>query len=129
MEKYPVNISSGVALVLLSLLLLPPASAQDADEGERLFRQRCAACHTVEPGQNRAGPHLDGVIGREVGTVEAARYSAAMLALDTRWDEALLDRFLSNPRQTVPGTSMVINVPNPDQRLAIAAYLRSLSNS
>lgn len=102
------------------------AQAQEATEGERLFRQRCATCHAIEAGQNRAGPHLDGVIGRRAGSVEGARYSRALQESDITWDEASLDSFLANPRKAVAGTTMMIGVPDADQRKAIIAYLKSL---
>ncbi|RWK67842.1 MAG: c-type cytochrome, partial [Mesorhizobium sp.] len=53
--------TSLAALLAAGGLLLPVAAwAQQAD-GERLFRQRCGTCHSLESGQTRAGPHLSGV--------------------------------------------------------------------
>lgn len=112
-------------LAAAGLLLPATASAQQAD-GERLFRQRCGACHSLEPGQNRAGPHLSGVIGRMAGSVEGARYSAAMRDSSIVWDGQSLDTFLTAPRQMVPGTSMAVGVPNAEQRAAIIAYLEGV---
>ncbi len=102
------------------------ASAQQAGDGERLFRQRCAACHALEAGQNKAGPHLDGLIGRKAGSVEGARYSRALQGAEITWDEQTLDGFLANPRKAVSGTTMVVGVPNEAQRKAIIAYLKSV---
>jgi cytochrome c len=104
-------------------LLLPDAAFAQQADGERLFRQRCAACHSLEPGQNRAGPHLSGVIGRAAGSVEGARYSAALRESDIVWDSGTLDAFLAAPRQRVPGTSMTVGVPSAAQRAAIIGYL------
>ncbi|CAH2405855.1 Cytochrome C [Mesorhizobium escarrei] len=115
--------TSLAALLAAGGLLLPvAASAQQAD-GERLFRQRCGACHSLEPAQNRAGPHLSGIIGRQAGSVEGARYSAALRESDIVWDSGALDAFLAAPRQRVPGTSMAVGVPNAAQRAAIIVYL------
>ena len=36
-----------------------------AEAGEKLFVARCAQCHTVQKGQNRQGPSLYGIIGRD----------------------------------------------------------------
>ncbi|PAP92974.1 cytochrome C [Mesorhizobium wenxiniae] len=114
------------ALLAAGGLLLPiAASAQQAD-GERLFRQRCGACHSLEPGQNRAGPHLSGLIGRQAGSVEGARYSAALRESGIVWDGGTLDTFLAAPRQRVPGTSMTVGVPNAAQRAAIIGYLEGV---
>jgi cytochrome c len=54
------------------------AAAQDAKDGERLFRQRCGSCRAIQAGQNRIGPHLDGIVGRRAGSIEGARYSRAL---------------------------------------------------
>lgn len=119
--------AAAVVLALMVHIVVPSAArAQDLGDGERLFRQRCAACHALEAGQNKAGPHLDGIIGRRAGSVENARYSPAMQQSQIIWEEQALDNFLANPRKAVPGTSMMIGVPNGDQRKAIIAYLKTL---
>lgn len=98
------------ATVVMTAILVPPpstAAAQDATEGERAFR-RCAACHQVGPDAgNRIGPHLNGVVGRKVAAVEGFRYSRAMAASEFAWSEEELAKFLANPRQAIPGTTMV----------------------
>lgn len=118
------------AAPLILALMIPiavpsAANAQDAGTGERLFRQRCAACHALVAGQNRVGPHLSGVIGRKAGSIEGARYSPALKDSQIVWTEEMLESFLANPRQAVAGTSMTVGVPNGDQRQAIIAYLKS----
>lgn len=109
-------------LLLLSVAAPSGADAQQPD-GERLFRQRCASCHTLQEGQNRVGPHLSGVAGRTAGQVDGARYSEALRRSGTVWDNQALDRFLANPRQAVPGTTMTVAVPNASERLAIVSFL------
>ncbi|RWF48665.1 MAG: c-type cytochrome [Mesorhizobium sp.] len=111
------------ALLAAAGLLLPDAASAQQADGERLFRQRCGACHSLEPGQNRAGPHLSGVIGRTAGSVEGARNSAALRESGIVWDGGTLETFLEAPRQMVPGTSMTVGVPNAAQRAAIVGYL------
>ena len=111
-------------LAFAALLGAPlPSFAQDAAAGERAFRTRCATCHSVEPGQNRAGPSLAGVIGRKAGSVEGARYSQALRDSGVTWDAQSLDGFLADPRGTVPGTSMTVRLTDATQRAAIIAYL------
>lgn len=112
------------ALLAAAELLVPAAASAQQADGERLFRQRCGACHTMDPGQNRAGPHLSGVIGRTAGSVEGALYSAALRESGIVWDAPSLHTFLAAPRQMMPGTSMTVGVPNADQRAAIIAYLK-----
>jgi mono/diheme cytochrome c family protein len=56
------------------------AAAQDkAKQGETIFKRTCGACHTVEPGKNRIGPSLAGVVGRKAGTAEEFKYSDQMM--------------------------------------------------
>ena len=117
-------IRPAMLLACAALLGAPlPAVAQDAAAGERAFRTRCASCHSVEPGQNRAGPSLAGVVGRKAGSVEGARYSPALKNSDVTWDAQSLDGFLADPRQAVPGTSMTMRLTDAAQRAAIIAYL------
>ncbi|TIY05698.1 MAG: hypothetical protein E5V22_06395, partial [Mesorhizobium sp.] len=73
--------------------------------------------------RNRTGTHLSGVIGRKAGSVEGARYSAALRESAIVWEGRTLDTFLAAPRQMVPGTSMTVGVPNAAQRAAIIGYL------
>ncbi|MGF6228030.1 cytochrome c [Inquilinus ginsengisoli] len=111
-------------LAFAALLGAPlPAAAQDAAAGERAFRTRCATCHSLEPGQNRAGPSLAGVIGRKAGSVEGARYSQGLRDSGITWDAQSLDGFLADPRKAVPGTSMTVRLADAAQRAAIIAYL------
>lgn len=126
------GLRSAAAFAFTSLLcIVVPVTgfAQEATDGERLFRQRCAACHALEAGQNKAGPHLDGLIGRKAGSVEGARYSRALQGAQITWDEQALDTFLANPRKAVAGTTMMIGVPNEDQRKSIIAYLKTASGA
>lgn len=107
-----------------SFALTAPAEAQEAGS-ERLFQQRCGACHSLQAGQNGIGPHLAGIIGRIAGSIEAARYSDAMRNSGIVWDSGSLDAFLASPRNVVPGTRMTASIPDPAQRAAIIAYLEN----
>ncbi len=100
-----------------------PARAQD---GAASFRSRCASCHSVEAGQNRVGPTLAGILGRVSGSEPGARYSQAMRDAKLTWDSQTLDEYLAAPQSRVPGTTMPIKVPAPEQRASIIDYLASL---
>jgi len=126
--------NAATTALLASVTIAPPAlplasSAQDAAAGERLFRTRCASCHSIEPGQNRIGPSLGGIMGRKAGSVEGARTSPAMREIGITWDTTQLERFLANPRAVVKGTTMTIAVARADDRAAIAAYLQQTTNT
>lgn len=114
----------GAVAGIVALLVPAMAVAQNTD-GEGLFRQRCSACHSIDAGQNRSGPHLADVIGRTAGSIEGARYSNAMRESSIVWNNQSLDAFLAAPRQLVPGTTMAVGVPDAAQRAAIIAYLES----
>ena len=115
-----------------------PAAAQDGDaeKGKSQFGQ-CRACHTVDNGQNRVGPHLFAVVGRKAGTVEKYAYSEGLKLVAEKgivWDEANLMDYLADPNaylKKVLGKESVANkMPNkfPDEALRknIIAYLKTI---
>lgn len=115
---------AATAILLAAGMTSAVRAEGDAESGRTLFN-RCSTCHAVTA-ENRAGPHLAGVFGRIAGTVPGARYSRAMAASGTVWDEETLDAFLAAPGRAMPGTSMGIGVPNPRDRADIIAYLETL---
>lgn len=100
------------------------AAAEPASpDGAQIFNQRCHACHAVEAGQpSLIAPNLHGVVGRKAGTVEF-RYSPALKDSGITWTGERLDEFLTGPSKLVPGTRMVVSIPDPVQRKAVIAYL------
>lgn len=112
------------AAVLLAWPLETAFADGDAARGRQLFK-RCSACHSAE-GQAGTGPALNGVFGRQAGTLEGYRYSRAMADSNVIWTQETLDAFLTRPAGMVRGTSMALNVPRPGDRVDIIAYLRTL---
>lgn len=97
--------------------------------GEGVFRA-CRACHQVGEGAtNRSGPHLNGVVGRVIGSVDGFRYSngfAEAASAGTVWTEVSLAAFLSDPRGAMPGTKMSFRgISNEADIAAMIAYLES----
>ena len=97
--------------------------------GKRSFI-KCQACHMVgENVQRRAGPPLNGVVGRAAGTNEEFRYSPGMgkaAAEGLVWTVENLDAYLKAPREVVPGTTMgFVGIPKVEERAALIAYLAS----
>ncbi|WP_327754073.1 cytochrome c family protein [Sphingobium sp. SJ10-10] len=120
---------SKLAAFATAMLIASPALAQagDATKGKTVFA-RCMACHSVDPGVNRLGPSLAGVLGRPSGTVAGFAYSPAMKNAKIRWDAKSLDAFLTKPATKVPGTKMIFaGLPNPADRANLIAYLASAS--
>lgn len=84
------------------------ASAGDAAAGETLFNQKCKSCHRIGEGAtNAVGPELNGVIGRQLGTVEGYNFSEALKASGLTLDEATFKEFITNPKAKIPGTKMI----------------------
>ncbi len=119
---------AGVAVAaILVLASNPPARAQDADAGERVFRSQCSICHSAQPGRTVIGPSLFGVVGRHSGSVPGFHYSEANRQSGLTWDPSTLDRYLTSPRQVVPGTLMTFpGLRDPTQRANVIAFLKGL---
>jgi len=114
-------------ILALSLAVAGPALADgDAAHGKIVFA-RCSVCHSLDAGKNLVGPSLKGVAGRASGTIEGYQYSKGMQAAGLTWDDATLDKFLAAPGAAVPGTKMLVGVPNPTDRADVIAYLKTVN--
>ncbi|GHC15578.1 c-type cytochrome [Aidingimonas halophila] len=101
------------------------ADSRDHRQGERLFRDQCSGCHSLDPGVHRAGPSLDGLIGRPAGDLDDFDYSQAMQDAEHTWTTETLDAFLADPDTFVPGTAMVFWGLDETQRDQVIHYLES----
>ena len=125
----PTSTAAAVALGAIAAPLLgssPGLAAGDAAAGKQAFTTTCGACHSAEPGVNKIGPSLAGIVGSKSGAVAGYNFSPALKAANITWDEETLDKFLQNPSADVHGTKMVISVPNAEHRRDIIAYLQTL---
>jgi len=86
----------------------------------------CQSCHAVEPDEHGIGPSMFGVFGQKAASVEGFNYSPALKNAGLTWDRATLDEWLAAPVKMVPGTRMVMSIPNPEARAAIIDYLETL---
>lgn len=112
------------ATAALLLVLAAPASAGDPARGEQIYGSRCIGCHS--PDANRVGPLHRGVVGRAAGTVPGFAYSKALKNARIVWDEATLDRWLSDPQAFLPGQRMNVRVADAADRADLIAYLATL---
>ena len=123
--KDTTNLLAALSLSLFAIGL--PVTGAYAQDGTAVFRKYCFICHATEPGTNKLGPSLAGIVGRKAGSIASFNYSAAMKNSGLAWDEATLDKYLTAPAQLVPGTKMVfLGVKNADERKAVIAYLATL---
>ena len=99
----------------------------DATKGEAVFIA-CKTCHVIDPGVNRIGPSLHGVVGRKAGSIANFHYSAANKNSGITWTQEKLFQYLEKPQRVVPGTLMSYpGVPDPQKRADVIAYLKANS--
>ena len=97
----------------------------DAGAGERVFG-KCRACHQLN-GSNAVGPYLNGVVGRDIQSVDGFGYSGALAEHGDVWNPETLNAFLEDPQGWAPGTSMSFNgLPKVEDRANLIAYLDTL---
>ena len=116
-------------LAMAVFLLTGPAQADgDVAKGEQVFK-KCMACHTVNDKTNKVGPHLVGIVGRPVASVEGYSYSEDMKAHGANgavWDEAALMAYLENPKAVVEKTKMAFaGLKKEDERADLIAFLKT----
>ncbi|WP_409562838.1 c-type cytochrome [Hyphomicrobium sp. MC8b] len=97
-------IFAGCAIALSPMLIETTFAAEEV--GPEAFNNNCRTCHSWKEGDNRLGPTLHGIIGRKAGTAEGFNYSNAMKSSGITWDEATLDKFITNPNAVVPNNNM-----------------------
>ena len=99
-------------------------AAADPAAGEKAFG-KCKSCHKLD-GSNGVGPHLDGVVGRDIASVEGFSYSDAMASKEGAWEPEELNAFITNPKEHVPGTKMAFaGIKSGEERANLIAYLQS----
>lgn len=104
------------------------AGAQDAENGEDVFK-KCRACHEVGPdAKNKVGPILNGIIGRKAGTIDGFSYSDANKKAGAEgwvWTEEKMMEYLLDPRKAMPGNKMAFaGLKDEQDRKDLIAYLK-----
>ncbi len=126
MSRRALSILGAGPLALLLLLSHSAAglAAGDPAKGKQIFT-KCQVCHSIQAGVNKVGPSLHGVVGRKAGSLDSYNYTDAMKNSGLTWDEATLDKYLTNPRKMVPGTRMIFpGLPREKDRQDVIAYLK-----
>jgi cytochrome c len=114
--------------LLLAILLTPPSFGQSVARGKLVFLQ-CQACHEVTADSpTLVGPNLAGVYGRKAGSLAGYDYSPPLKSSGLVWNDANLDKWLTNPAALVPGTKMAfVGIDSADLRADVIAYLKTLN--
>jgi cytochrome c2 len=103
-------------------------ASADADAGQKIFRQ-CQACHQIGNERNGVGPHLVGVVGRDIASVDGFNYSDALSGLEGAWTLDELSAWIANPRDYAAGNRMGYQGLSDEQdRANLMAYLQSAGN-
>src|SRR4029079_9919980 len=89
-----------VALLAAGALQTRAASAADVAKGREQFK-KCEACHSLEPGVTKIGPHLAGLFGRQASSIDGFAYSTALKNSGIVWDEKTLDDYIAAPSKAV----------------------------
>ena len=64
------------------------------------------------------------MIGRNAGSLEDYRYSAAMKRSDVMWDATTLDKYVTDPQAFIPGNRMAFaGISDKAERDDLIAYL------
>lgn len=96
-----------------------------AAAGKIVFAQ-CRTCHVTDPGVNKTGPSLAGIIGRKAGSVPGFTYSPANLNSGITWTKEKLFQYLEKPQRVIPKTKMIYaGLPDAQKRADLIAYLEA----
>ena len=119
-----------IALLAAACMLATAAGQVRAQDGKAAFGA-CVVCHSVGTEGNKIeGPNLKGIVGGRIAARPGYKYSDAMKKFaeaNPVWTEALLDQYIRNAEELLPGTAMN-NAPavrSAATRKAIIDYLRT----
>lgn len=112
-----------LAGAMFGFAAVPAANAADAAAGKKVFA-KCMPCHNADKPQNKVGPTLVGLFGREAGSVEGFKYSDANKNSHVVWTAETLNEYLKDPKAFMPGTKMVFaGIKDDEDRANLIAYL------
>jgi cytochrome c len=116
-----VRIYCSVLGALVGVLSVQSQSAQL--NGGDVFGAKCAPCHTLDLSTKKMGPPLCNLIGRRVGSVVGFRYSTDLAGSERVWTMEMLTRFLREPREIFPGTSMPMDGVSDTEAKALSLLI------
>lgn len=122
-----------VAALAAASLLTPAALAGHEAQvaaGAKIFSFRCAACHTMSADDTSTaafGPHLEGIVGRQAGSVEGYDYEFDLMREQAFvWDKERLEAWLEKPQEMVPGMCLpYFGLRRESDRAALITYMQA----
>ena len=118
--------AAALALVLAAVCPSSSFASGDAEHGATVYRQ-CMICHSLD--KNGIGPRHRDVVGRKAGSLADYNYSPALKASNIVWDEATLDKWLTDPQAVAPGTKMLFSLDSEQDRADVIAFLKQKARS
>ena len=107
--------------VLATLAASPALAAGDPERGAQVY-EGCQDCHALD--KNDVGPRHRGVFGRKAGSLTDFAYSPPLKGAGFVWDEASLDKWLTDPQAFLPGARMFYHLAEAQDRADVIAFLR-----
>mmetsp|Transcript_14143 Transcript_14143/g.28659 ORF Transcript_14143/g.28659 Transcript_14143/m.28659 type:complete len:138 (-) Transcript_14143:45-458(-) len=97
----------------------------NAATGAKLFKAKCASCHTIkEGGPNMQGPNLYGIMGQMAGKRAGQKYTKGMKTSGVVWDNETMFNWLTNPKSVIKGTNMAfVGFKKPADSADVIAFL------
>ena len=122
----PVDARLRFALVLALAAVMGPAAG--GESGREIYERQCRTCHGgTAPADSPLGPSLAGIVGTKAGTQATGIHSRVMVESGIVWDRESLRRFLSDPRQVVPGSIMMVRVSDAETLERLLDYLETFA--
>jgi cytochrome c len=90
---------AAVPLAAIAALLLGSVAGLadgDAAAGKQAFTTTCGACHSTEPGVNKIGPSLAGIVGSKSGAVPNHSFSEPLKPRTLRGTSMLRSLYLGH---------------------------------
>lgn len=117
--------------VLLALSGMPALAESSAvagiklAAGQQFFDAECHRCHAIDTTDKSYGPPLEGVIGRQAGSVAGYPYSDALKSAGFVWTEPALKAWMEDNQGLIPGTKMRhVGITDPVEQEFILTWLR-----
>lgn len=109
-------------------------AAADVAKGAEQAK-KCVQCHNFDQGgADMQGPHLYGVLGRDIASVAGFKYSTgggSLSEIEGGWDYEKLDHFIERPKGFASATLMNFaginsRITGLTDRMNLIAYIRTL---